>query len=346
MINVGIVGYGFAGRGLHSYLVQRTSGLRLTAVVSSSVEKRQQAVEQLGVATYANIEKMLERDDIELVVIATPHYLHAEQAILAMNAGKHCIVDKVMCMNAIEAQAMLEAAERNQVLLSVFQNRRWDWDFLTLQKALQSKLIGEPFHFESRVSRYKPPSRTAWRTDKAAMGGILYDWGSHLIDQALQLVSAPVQQVYCHISNNRWQTDIGSHCQLILSFANDVTFEIEISYLCYTKRPRWTVLGTHGALVKYGLDPQESAILSGHLDQAKEDPADRMTLEYEQEGVIHHQILESVQGSWQNYYENIVNVLNKQAELIVKPKEIQTQMQILDAAMQSSQSKSLVNIKE
>lgn len=344
MIKVGIVGYGFAGRGLHSYLVQRTPGLELAAVVSPSIEKRQQAVAEYGVAVYTSLEELIARDDIALVIIATPHHLHAQQAILTMNAGKHCIVDKVMCMNTAEAQAMLDAAERNHVLLSVFQNRRWDWDFLTLQKALQDGLIGKPFCFESKVSRYKPPSRAAWRSRKAEMGGILYDWGSHLIDQALQLIPAQVKQVYCHISNQHWQTDIGSHCQLILTFANDVTFDIEISYLCYTKRPRWTVMGTLGTLVKYGLDPQEAAILSGDLDQASEDPANRMTLEYEQEGVHHHKILDSVHGSWQNYYDNIVDVLNHRAELIVKPADIKIQMQILDAAMRSAQEKTSICI--
>lgn len=334
MIKVGIVGYGFAGRGLHSYLVQRTQGLQLEAVVSPSLEKRLEAQQQYGVKTFACLEEMLNEQDISLVIIATPHHLHAQQAILTMNAGKHCVVDKVMCMNAREAQMMIDASQRNKVLLSVFQNRRWDWDFLTIKQAIKSGLIGEPFRFESKVSRYKPPSR--WRAEKVAMGGILYDWGAHLIDQALQLVPETVQHVYCHISNRHWPTDIGTHCQLLLKFANDIMFEIEISYLCHVKRPRWIVLGTQGALCKYGLDPQEAAILSGNLDLAAEDSANRLQIDYEQNGVSHHQIIDSIQCSWQSFYENIVNVLHGRAELIVKPSEIKLQMQILDAAMQSA----------
>ena len=110
MIKVGIVGYGFAGRGLHSYLVQRTQGLQLAAVVSPSLEKRQQAHQQYGVKTFASLEQLLNEEDISLVIIATPHHLHAQQAIATLNAGKHCIVDKVMCMNAEEAQAMIDAS--------------------------------------------------------------------------------------------------------------------------------------------------------------------------------------------------------------------------------------------
>ncbi len=274
MIKVGIVGYGFAGRGLHRYLVDRTPDLQLAGVVSS------QSI--TDVKTFTNLDQLLAEKDIELVIIATPHLLHAEQAIKVMNAGKHCVVDKVMCMNVDEAKAMIAAATRNRVLLSVFQNRRWDWDFLTVQKALQQGWIGEPFRFESRVSRYRPPQR--WRAQKKLMGGILFDWGPHLIDQALKLIPFPVKNVYCHISNLHWGMDIGTHCQLILTFSNEVVYEIEISYLCcHTKRPRWTVLGTLGALTKYGLDPQEAAILSGDLTAAHEDPANHMQIEYEQQ---------------------------------------------------------------
>jgi scyllo-inositol 2-dehydrogenase (NADP+) len=337
MIKVGIVGYGYAGRGLHSYLVKRTAGLQLAAVVSSSLEKRQQAAQEHGVKTFATLEELLLENDISLVVIATPHHLHAEHAILTMNAGKHCVVDKILCMNSAEADAMIEASRRNRVLLSVFQNRRWDWDFLTLKKALQTGLIGEPFRFESRVSRYRPPKQL-WRTEKATMGGILYDWGAHLIDQALQLIPHPVERVYCHISNRHWPIDIGTHCQLLLQFAEDIVFEIEISYLCHVKRPRWTVLGTLGAISQYGLDPQEAAIIAGNIESAQEDPANRLQIEYEQDGISQQRIFASVHGSWQSYYENIVDVLHGRAELLVKPQEVKTQIKIIEAAMRSAAS--------
>lgn len=334
MIKVGIVGYGFAGRGLHRYLVDRTPGLQLAGVVSSQTIA--------DVKTFANLDQLLAEKDIGLVIIATPHLLHAEQAINVMNAGKHCVVDKVMCMNVAEVDAMIASAKSNKVLLSVFQNRRWDWDFLTVQKALQHGWIGEPFRFESRVSRYRPPQR--WRAQKELMGGILFDWGPHLIDQALQLIPSPVNTVYCHISNLHWGMDIGTHCQLVLTFANDVVYEIEISYLCHTKRPRWTVLGTLGAMTKYGLDPQEAAILSGDLAAAHEDPANHLQIEYEDHGVSRQMTIESVQGSWQGYYQNIVNVLNGQDELIVKPEQVKTQIQIIESAMQSARSGQTVSI--
>lgn len=342
MIKVGIVGYGFAGRGLHSYLVQLTPGLKLTAVVAPSLEKRQQAAQEYGVKTYESLTQLLQDREIDLVIIATPHHLHAEQAIQTMNAGKHCIVDKIMCMNEREATSMWQAAQQNQVLLSVFQNRRWDWDFLTLQQVLKTGRMGEPFRFESKVSRYKLPRR--WRADKEKMGGILFDWGPHLIDQALQLVGCPPTHVYCDISYRHWPTDIGSHCQLILKFPQDITFEMEISYLCMTQRPRWTVLGTQGALVKYGLDPQENAILAEDLSLAKEAPENRMQIQYEENGEIRQETVETVTGSWQSFYTNIVEVLNNSAELIVKPEQVIQQIQILAAATRSADTGQVISL--
>jgi scyllo-inositol 2-dehydrogenase (NADP+) len=344
MIKVGIVGYGYAGRGIHGYLVQRTPGLQLTAVVSTSEEKRTQAKEQYGVKTYATLEDLLKDPEINLVIIATPHHLHAQQAILTLQAGKHCVVDKVMCMTSSEAVAMIEAAAQNRVLLSVFQNRRWDWDFLTLKKALSTGMIGDPFRFESRVSRYRPPKQT-WRTQKTFMGGILFDWGSHLIDQALQLVQQPLRNIYCYISNRYWSIDIGTHCQLILNFANDVVFEIEISYLCCAKRPRWTVLGTEGAITQYGLDPQETAILSGDITQAVEDPGNKMQVTYVKNGELLQQPFDTVRGSWQEYYQNIVDVIEGQAELIVKPQQVLQQILILETAMKSASTGQSITVR-
>jgi scyllo-inositol 2-dehydrogenase (NADP+) len=335
MIKVGIVGYGFAGRGLHSYLVQHTPGMELKAIVSTSEDKRRQAGMIAGVKAYPSLESLLLEDQVDLIIIATPHYLHAQQAIMAMNAGKHCIVDKIMCLNVREAQDMIDAAKRNGVLLSVFQNRRWDWDFLTVKKVQQSGLIGEIFRFESRVSRYKPPR--AWFADKTDSGGILFNWGPHLIDQALQLVKTPLKKIYCYISHRHWPGDAGTHCQLLLHFAEDVVFEIEMSYLCQIQRPRWALLGTQGSGIQFGLDPQEAAILSGNREAAFEKPEHRMQVYYDSPpGVPQHEVIETVRGSWLDFYKNIVEVITGRAELAVKPEEVKRQIQIIETALQSA----------
>jgi scyllo-inositol 2-dehydrogenase (NADP+) len=343
MVNVGIVGYGYAGRSFHAYLISLAEGLKVTAVATRDEGRRQQAQKEYGVKTYATIDELLEDKDAQLVVIATPHDTHTELAIQTMNAGKHCIVDKVMCLNAAEAAAMIAASRKNNVLLSVFQNRRWDWDFLTVKQALQSGLIGEPFLFESSVGRYGAPRR--WRAEKERMGGILHDWGAHLIDQALQLVPSEVTTVFCDISNRHWDTDIGTHAKLLLKFANGVLFQIEMSYLSRAEKPRWTILGELGSFTKFGLDPQESAMVRGNIDAAQEEPAHRAKIKTEINGVIGELTMETVRGSWKSYYQNISDALNKKADLNVKPEQVQRQIQILDAAMQSAERQGSVAVK-
>jgi hypothetical protein len=183
------------------------------------------------------------------VIIATPHDTHRDLAVRAMDAGKHVVVDKIMCMNAREAQEMIDASGRNSVLLSVFHNRRWDGDYLTVKKVIQDGWLGDPYLFEAGIMRYGPPR--GWRGVKAASGGILYDWPAHFVDQALQLVPAKVTSVFCEIVyRNRWETDIGNYAKLLIRFASDVLYQIEIGNLAALAKPRWYVVGDLGALIR------------------------------------------------------------------------------------------------
>ena len=274
-------------------------------------------------------------------MLATPHDTHAELAIQAMDGGKHVVTDKIMCMNAREADAMMGASRRNDVLLSVFHNRRWDWDFLTVQKVIEDGLLGTPYLFQVAIMRYRAPR--GWRGVKRQSGGILYDWPAHMVDQALQLVRSPVKTVFCDIHDGgHWNTDIGNYANLLMKFENGVRYQIEIGNLAQAEKPRWYVLGDLGGLVKYGLDPQEGPMAAGDIDAAQEDPknyARVWTGEGEQERIV-----ESVRGSWKSYYQNISNVLNNGAELNVKPEEVKRAMLIFDAAIYSAKTGDTVRL--
>jgi scyllo-inositol 2-dehydrogenase (NADP+) len=283
------------------------------------------------------VDELLQDDHVDLVVLATPHHTHRDLAVRAMNARKHVVVDKIMCMNALEASDMIKARDRNGVVLSVFHNRRWDWDYLTVRKAITEGLIGEPYLFEAGILSYRSPR--GWRAKQEQSGGILYDWPAHFVDQALQLVPAPVHSVFCEIlSRDRWDTDIGNYAKLLIRFANGVLYQIEIGNLAAIGKPRWYILGTLGALVKHGLDPQEAALRAGDIDTAREDPAERARIVSFQDGALHDRILDSVRGSWLSYYENVAAVLNEGAELAVTPEQIYRVMLVYDAAIESAQS--------
>jgi len=262
MIRVGLVGYGFAGRGFHAYLIGLVPELQLVAVATRDAARRAQAATDHGVTTYETLDDLLERGAVDLVVIATPHDTHRDLACRALDAGKHVVVDKVMCLTAAEADEMIAARDRNGTILSIFQNRRWDGDYLTVHRALDAGWLDAPFLFESAVVNYRAPR--GWRGDAAAGGGILFDWGAHLIDQALQLVPGPVASVTCDIQYRGWGAAIGSYARLLLRFTNGVLYTIEFGNLVRMETPRWRVVGERGALVKTGLDPQERDAGRGH----------------------------------------------------------------------------------
>lgn len=333
MIHTGIVGYGFAGRSFHAYLVGLAEGLTLSAVATRDPDRRATAAEEQGVTTYETLDDLLRDDDIKLIVIATPHETHAPMAIQAMNAGKHVVVDKVMCLTMAEADEMIAASERNGVMLSVFHNRRWDRDFLTVRKVIADGLIGEPFLFEASVFRYR--GSRSWRASKKQSGGLLYDWGAHLVDQALQLVPSDPVSVFCDGQKHLWEGDIEDHVKCLIRFRNGTLYTVEISNLARIEKPRWYILGTAGSLIKEGLDPQEKAMIAGNIDAAKEDPAHRARLSTDLNGMTAEIVLDSVEGSWKSYYQNIADVLNHGAELAVKPQSIRRVMAIMDATEQS-----------
>ena len=338
MINTAVIGYGYAGRSFHTYLVSLAEGLNLYAISVRNPERRQAAAqEHPAVKLYETIDQVIADDNVDLVILATPHDTHAELAIKVMDAGVHLVTDKIMCMNAAEADAMIEASQRNNVMLSVFQNRRWDWDYLTVKKVIEDGLLGTPYLFQVAIMRYGPP-RT-WRGIKKRSGGLLFDWPAHFVDQALQLVPAPVKTVFCDIHYGaRWDIDIGNYANLLIKFENGVRYQIEISNLAKVEKPRWYVLGELGGLVKRGSDPQEGPMREGNIDAAEEDPADYAKVWTEAGGEQRELVVESVRASWKSYYQNISDVLNKGAELIVKPEEVRRVMEVYDAAMRSSET--------
>jgi len=343
MIKTGIVGYGFAGRSFHSYLIGLAKGLTLSTIATRDPVRQAAAQVEQGVATCETIDDLLMDEDIQLVVLATPHDVHAPMAIQAMDAGRHVVVDKVMCLTAGEADAMIAASERNGVMLSVFHNRRWDWDFLTMKQLISDDLIGDPFLIETAVFRYR--GLRTWRASKAQSGGLLYDWGAHLVDQALQLVPSEPITVFCDGQKHLWHGDTEDHVKCLIRFENGTIFSAEVSNLARIPKPRWYVLGTRGSAVKVGLDPQEPYMMREEIDAAEEPAEHRARVSTELNGIATEMTLDSVRGSWKSYYQNISDVLNQGAELTVTPESVRKVMAVLDAATVSMETGETVKVE-
>jgi scyllo-inositol 2-dehydrogenase (NADP+) len=342
MIGVGIVGYGYAGRVFHSYLVGRADGLELRAIAARDPDRREQAARERGVATHQTLEQLVAAADVDLVVIATPHDTHADLAVQALEAGKHVVVDKPMAITLPEADRMVEAARRAGRMLSVFHNRRWDWDYLTVRQVLASGLIGRPYLFETAVLNYRAP-RMTWRASLATMGSLVHDWGAHLVDHALRLVPSPVARVHCQIAHPRPVPEIGNYARVDITFADGTLYAVETGNLVRAPKPRWYIAGDEGTLVKHGLDPQERAFLrTGNPDDAAELPEERARLTTTVAGQPAEIAIDSVVGSWTGYYANVSAHLNEGAPLEVTPEQAREVIRVLDAAVRSAASGQVV----
>jgi scyllo-inositol 2-dehydrogenase (NADP+) len=336
-MGAGVLGYGYAGRCFHAYLLRFEPRLRLQAIASRALERREQAEREYpGVRTYETLEQMLEDPAVRLVIVATPHHVHAKQCIRAMDAGRHVVVDKVMCLTTAEADAMIAARDRNRVLLSVFHNRRWDGDYLTVRQALAEGLLGRPTLFEVGSWGFGAPR--GWRSQPEEVGTLLHDWGAHFVDQALQLVPERVVAIRAQTQQVWADVPIESYIGADLRFANDVIYRLEVCRNARLGKPHWYIVGDRGALTKEGVDPQEAAMVGGNIEAAREDPDNHARVKTEVNGILTEMRLQTLRGSWKSYYQNIADVLVDDGELAVKPEEIRRVVAVLEAVAEAVRS--------
>ncbi|MER5982836.1 Gfo/Idh/MocA family oxidoreductase [Streptomyces sp. NPDC001787] len=265
-LRVALVGYGLAGSVFHAPLIAATEGLALDTVVTSNEERQAQArAEFPGVRFAASPDELWGRaDELDLVVIAAPNKTHVPLATAALEAGLPVVVDKPLAGTAAEARELAALAKERGLLLSVFQNRRWDNDFRTLARLIADGGLGEVRRFESRFERWRPHPKGGWREsgDPDEIGGLLYDLGSHVVDQALFLFG-PAVQVYAESDVRRPGAAADDDTFLAITHANGVRSHLYVSATAAQLGPRFRVLGSTAGYVKYGLDPQEAALRAG-----------------------------------------------------------------------------------
>lgn len=266
-LRVGLIGYGLAGSVFHAPLIAATEGLVLDTVVTSNPERQEQArAEFPDVRVAATPAELFEQrsGELDLIVIASPNKTHVALGTQALEAGLPVVIDKPVAGTAAEARKLAALAEERGLLLSVFQNRRWDNDFLTLRKLLADGELGDVWRFESRFERWRPQPKGGWREsgDPAEIGGLLYDLGSHLVDQALVLFG-PVTSVYAESDIRRSGASVDDDTFIALTHASGVRTQLYATATTAQLGPRFRVLGSQAGYVKYGLDPQEAALRDG-----------------------------------------------------------------------------------
>lgn len=339
---VGLIGYGFAGRTFHAPVIAGVPGLRLVAVASTQADVVQRDWPQTRVV--ATPEALLASADVDIVLIATPNDSHHAIARAALHAGKHVVVDKPFVMNLAEAEELVALSKARGRLLSVFHNRRFDSDFLTLQDVLASGRLGRLVYFESHFDRYRPQVLVRWR-DQPGAGGIWPDLGSHMVDQALQLFGAP-DAIHADMGPIRDHalTEDYFHVQLRYGQGPHAGLRVVLhsTAIAALPAPRFLVHGTLGSYVKHGVDPQEEALKAGarpHLDglgQWGADPAPgHLSLPNEGAGPGVH-VVPPRPGNYMAYYAAVRDALNGVGPNPVTPEQASQVMALLELGRESA----------
>ncbi|CDG85266.1 oxidoreductase [Janthinobacterium agaricidamnosum] len=341
-IKTGLVGYGFAGSTFHAPVLTAVEALELTAVASSKPELVHKDYPHATV--YAEPAQLYAAPEIELVVIAAPNDVHFSLAQAALLAGKHVVVDKPFTITSAEAQTLIALAKERKLVLSVYQNRRWDGDFLTVKALLQQGTLGAIASFESHFDRFRPEIKQRWRESADVGGGLLYDLGPHMLDQALQLFGKP-QRLYADIALQRNGAAAVDYMHLVLYYG---TLRVVLQAGCLVKAPtaRFAVHGDRGSFVKFGLDPQEDALKAGGkpgqpgwgIDAVK----GALHLGTAPDGHCEHVALQA--GRYQDFYQGMADAIRHGAAAPVAPEDALLTMRLIELALQSSSQGRVVEV--
>lgn len=345
IINVGLVGYGFASKTFHAPLIQATEGLDLVAVSSSDADKVKANLPNVEIESQALA--LCKRPDLDLVVIPTPNDTHFPLAKAALLAGKHVVVDKPFTVTLSEAKQLKALAVDKERLISVFHNRRWDSDFLTIQALLKEGTLGRMIGFESRFDRFRPEVRDRWREKATPGGGIWYDLGPHLLDQACELFGMP-SAILLELAMRRDGAKADDDFLALLEYDG---FRVSLSAgtLVAEPTPRFRIHGTKGSYTKYGLDPQEERLKGGEIPTPHwgvDAPGALVLSEYESESVsIQHREHPTLPGNYLAYYQGVAAALRDSAPLPVNIDDALRTMMLLEAGLDSHRQRRWIALK-
>lgn len=338
-IKTGIASYGMSGLVFHAPLLHVNPGFEIIKIVERSNKGSKDRYPY--VSTVRSFEELLRDEEIELIIVNTPDATHYEYSKMALEAGKHIVVEKPFVIKLQEADELVELAKRKGRLLSVFQNRRWDGDFLTSKKVVQEKLLGRLVSFESHFDRYRNFIQpNTWKEEPNAGAEILYNLGAHMIDQVYDLFGMP-NSVSADIGIQRSGGKVDDFYNVVLRYAS-LHVSLKSSYMVREEGPRYILHGTEGSFLKWGLDPQEDALKSGRYPDEPswgQEPKKLWgKLNTEINGLHYTGRLETISGNYQSFYNNIYEAIRSGAELIVKPKQSLDLMKIIEGAIESNRT--------
>ena len=323
-VGVGLIGYGAIARA-HAASIGNVAGLRLSGACDISPERRELAARELGVRVYATAAELHGDPDVELVVVGTPPVAHADTVLAALASGKHVVCEKPFALRVDEVDRMVDAAAARNRVLTVFQSRRWDPDFVALRDTVRSGRIGEPFYMESFIGGYSHPC-DFWHSHEPISGGTIYDWGSHYFDWVLQLFAHPVKVVSAQAHKRVWHDVTNAdQVRVDLTFSNGAQATFLQSDIAAAPKPKWYLLGTHGAVVGEWRDEPVPADF----------PARVRVLRPAAGGGTHEELLALPARDEHAFYRNLADHLAWDEPLAVSTDEARRTVAVMESASHS-----------
>ena len=344
-IKVAIIGFGLAGRVFHAPFVNAVPGLRLSYIVQ---RQGNTAAESYPDATILrSVDEAIE-SDAQMVVIGSPNATHYAFAKSCLEAGKHVVIDKPFCASSQEARELIHLAAARSLVLAPFHNRRWDGDFLTVKKLLNEKAVGRLVTYTARWDRFSPtPKKSTWKETSDAANGLLLDLGSHLVDQVLSLFGAPFK-ITASIRTERDGSMIDDAFDLVLHYPRMLA-SCHSTMLACDASPRFLLHGTSGSFKKYGLDPQEPALVGGRQVPPMTSGDDWLSEDKSKRGVLTQAVdpndpkklqrvtIETLAGDYRQFYANVRDAIRGVAPLAVTAEDAWRLLRVLELARESSE---------
>jgi len=344
-IKTAIIGYGKSAKHFHVPLLKAMDDFEIRSVLQRSKSDSQKDLPDAKLMR--DMKDLLKDDRLDLVIITTPNNVHFDQAFQALSADKHVVVEKPFTVTSDSAEKLIRLAESKKRTLTVYHNRRWDNDFLTMKKVLNSKVLGEIVEVESSFNRFRNFLRDdAWKEKDLPGSGILYDISPHLIDQALLLFGNP-EKIYADIRAQR-DGDADDWFEINL-FYPGLKVKLKAGMLVPEPSPRFIIRGKKGTFVKFGLDPQENALAAGKNPKSEEwrrEPEQNWgTIYKELNGEIVEEKVETVSGNYLNFYEKLKYAIDQKKEPPVDPRTARKGIRIIEKAIESSRQGKVLDLQ-
>ncbi|MDO8951560.1 MAG: Gfo/Idh/MocA family oxidoreductase [Draconibacterium sp.] len=342
-IKTAITSFGMSGLVFHGPLLKVNQGFEVVNILEcSKTNSRNLFPEAKIVRSYKEI---LGNSEVELVIVNTPDKFHYEMAKQALLSGKHIVVEKPVTLDSAQAAELVNLAHDKGLIFTVFQNRRWDGDFRTVQKVLAEGKLGRLIEFESHYDRYRTfITPDTWKEEGDEFAGVLYNLGSHLVDQAYVLFGKP-KAVTAHLKIVRTGGVVTDYYDIRLEYENFSAL-LKCSYLVKKPGPRYILHGEFGSFFKIGIDGQEELLKAGNLPVGEKwgsEPREHWgTLFYEKDGKEFEEIVETLPGNYNIFYNNVFDAIRNGAELFIKPEEAVEVLKLLEACLKSNKEKRTV----